>query len=143
MTCNNNTFMLSSLVQVWAWTLRFFFFFLIEKLMDFSKERDDGAMETLGLSLGMLLLTTTLCLVMSFKACHSGREMALEDQPIQRKFPTKKCLEFRVTYGILCSNHLLALMKPYYFIYYFIILLYFIHEFSNAHSRSFKICCDS
>jgi hypothetical protein len=82
--------MLSSLVQVWFWTIRFFFF-LIEKLMDFSKERDDDAMETSGLSimsLGMSLLTT-LCLVMSFEVCHSGREITLEDQTIQRKFQLK------------------------------------------------------
>jgi hypothetical protein len=88
-------------------------------------------METSGLSimsLGMSLLTT-LCLVMSFEACHSGREITLEDQPIQRKFQLKKCFKFRVTYGILCSNHLLALMKPFYFLYF--ILLYFISFFNS------------
>jgi hypothetical protein len=70
------------------------FYKKIEIFMDFLVRRDDDdddAMETSELSimsLGMSLLTT-LCLVMSFEACHSGREITLEDQPIQRKFQLK------------------------------------------------------
>ncbi len=65
--------------------------------MDFSKERDDDAMETSGLSimsLGMDVPSDNiLCLVMSFEVCHSvgGRSLWKITHP--KKISTKKCLK--------------------------------------------------